>query len=96
MKTPALLLGLVLAAGATPVLASAALVKSDPAGASVATLVAPQAAGSAAKERLICRRQQTTGARTGGERICLTKKDWRVVENGGTVTSYRNKAKSAR
>lgn len=34
----------------------------------------------AAAERRICRRVDTTGSRTGGQRVCLTAEQWRRVD----------------
>lgn len=35
------------------------------------------------EERKICRRIETTGARTGGQRVCLTREEWRRIDREG-------------
>jgi len=34
----------------------------------------------ASSERRICRRIDTTGSRTGGQRVCMTAEEWRRAE----------------
>lgn len=38
------------------------------------------AARTPAAERRICRRIDTTGSRTGGQRVCMTAEEWRRAE----------------
>lgn len=90
MKTSALLLGLALSAATlSPALAATAAKAPKLDGSTASTVANADQTGSAAQPRQICRRQETTGSRTGGERICLTREQWRVVNNGGTVTTYK-------
>lgn len=101
MKTSALLLGIAFSGLAmSPALAAtaAALPKADAAASATAisTITDSRQTGSAAQPRLICRRQGATGSRLGGERICLTKKDWRIVDNGGSVVTSGRTGSSRR
>ena len=41
---------------------------------------AEQSAGTPAGERRICRRVDTTGSRTGGQRVCMTAEEWRRAD----------------
>ena len=87
MKTADLLLAALLSVAAVSPAAAGADRAAAPA------LTDSASGGSAPQARQICRRQETTGARTGGERICLTKDQWRVVNNGGSVTTYQKRAR---
>jgi hypothetical protein len=90
MKTTSVVLAfLFVSAAALPAAASTSN-KSD---ASARSTVVQEGATGSAQPRMICRRQETTGARTGGERICLTKDQWRIVDNGGSVTTYQKRVR---
>jgi hypothetical protein len=89
MKTASVVLATLFAATALPAAASVTA-RSDAAARS--TIVQDGVSGSA-QPRKICRRQDTTGARTGGQRICLTKEQWRVVNNGGTITTFEKRVR---
>lgn len=39
-----------------------------------------QAKQPAAEERKICRRIEASGARTGAQRVCMTRAEWRALE----------------
>lgn len=49
--------------------------------ASEATTPAAQPAARPAAERRICRRLESTGSRTGGQRVCMTAAEWRRADN---------------
>ena len=40
-----------------------------------------QSTAPAAEERRICRRVETTGTRTGPQRVCLTAEQWRRADD---------------
>ena len=64
-----------LALTATPAFAAAKTSAKDQAG-------AQEAGGSVESgERKICKRLEQTGTRMKNERVCLTKADWRKVED---------------
>ena len=90
MKTTDLLLAALVSIAAVSPAAAATVARPDRAASPTAE---SGSSGSAPQPRLICRRQEITGARTGGERFCLTKDQWRVVNNGGSVTTYRNRVR---
>jgi hypothetical protein len=94
MKTTAAVLGLVLVCAAVAPASANVPAASDAAPAAAAastasTASATDANASQPQPRLICRRQETTGSRTGGDRICLTKQQWRTVYSGGSITTQK-------
>ena len=91
MKTTDLFLALAFSAAALSPAYAKTPAKTD--AAAVPAITDGGSGGSGAQARLICRRQETTGARTGGERVCLTKDQWRVVNNGGSVTTYQKRVR---
>ncbi|MBW3559045.1 MAG: hypothetical protein KY449_04635 [Proteobacteria bacterium] len=91
MKTADLLLSALLAATAASPAAAETAVRGDRSASP--TVAESGSTGSAPQARMICRRQETTGARTGGELICLTKEQWRIVNNGGSVTTYQKRVR---
>ena len=63
-----------LAFTATPAFAAKARAKDE--------AVAPEAGGSAENgDRKICKRLENTGTRMKSERVCLTKSEWKQVED---------------
>ena len=91
MKTTDLLLALLVTAAAAAPAAAKGPARTESSVTPAVTDSNPT--GSAPAGRQICRRQQTTGARTGGERICLTRDQWRRVESGGSVTVYQKRVR---
>ena len=91
MKTSRLALTFAFSAIAlTPALAAepAAGVKRD---SGATTAVAENGVtGSQPQARRICRNEEVTGTRVPGRRLCLTKDEWRRLERGETIASYRN------
>lgn len=41
-----------------------------------------ESAAAAAGDRKICRRLQNTGTRLRSDRVCLTKAEWKKIEDG--------------
>ncbi|MDP8994824.1 MAG: hypothetical protein M3N07_07585 [Pseudomonadota bacterium] len=73
------------AAAALPFSLAAAQPASDagadgPRSANEAQTATGQSGEEARRDRRICRRIDTTGSRTGRQRVCLTAEEWRRVE----------------
>ena len=48
------------------------------------TLAAPvKALDAKPAKKLICRREQGTGARTAAPKVCLTKEQWKAIDSEG-------------
>jgi Ni/Co efflux regulator RcnB len=80
-------LGLLLVAVSAPLAAAAAQPPANgdsaPATAETsepATTRSDQSERQPASERRICRRIDSTGSRTGGQRVCMTAEQWRRVD----------------
>ena len=78
MKTICILASLTLLTPAAALAAPEA--KPQAAAAASATGVA---AAAATPEKLICRRDYSTGSRTNSHSNCMTKKQWRAYDRGG-------------
>ena len=65
--------------------AAPAAVAEGAVGAGGSAEVAPAAAAKAAKpaKKLICRREDGTGARTAAAKVCLTKEQWKAIDREG-------------
>lgn len=94
MKTASVVLAfLFVSAAALPASAATTKAASNPADASARSTVVQEGTTGSAQPKLICRRQEATGTRMTGERLCLTKEQWRVIQNGGSVTTYQKRAR---
>ena len=83
MNTRSLLLAFAVSAAAvTPAMADQARTakpESAAAAGAAAASTAGEGGAAAAQPRKICRRENATGSRTAGARICMTKDEWRRV-----------------